>query len=231
MRSKKALGYDLLCLDVSVAARFWRRQNHLWRWIGPEIHLYRRGAFRRGTSKVSVRCGGNSLRCLQNHSHRCDQDAILDVLEGDIDEAPQPTQGLDFRKAELRVLQAQRGCNLHYKRSVLSAGWHVAPCDQAASLSGTRKWCIGQIEAANPALRAPPTPGQLLTYGWEKEAVHSACAQTIGHHQEDLAASVASALRDGDPDGVAGHMCRTVAKCGMSKKELEKRRARGNDEM
>merc|ERR1719335_615168 len=109
------------------------------------------------------------------------EDALLDVLEGD--EEADPTQPNEVRQQEHRVLKAQKGCNLHYKRSVLAAGWVVSACGKGAPPG--QKWCVGQVQAANPALRTM-SPKELLTYTWQKEAVYAACEHSVGRHQDKL---------------------------------------------
>jgi hypothetical protein len=121
-----------------------------------------------------------------------DEDRALDLLEGDIQDT-RTSIPIDIQME--RVLKSKRGCQRHFKDSLMALGWKLVACER-------NQFCIHK--------GTPRDADDMDTYTVENEALFYACENTIGANIDQIA-RLATKSRT-----TTGELCKRAAKCANS---------------
>eukprot|EP00929_Paragymnodinium_shiwhaense_P104085 TRINITY_DN6807_c0_g1_i2.p1 TRINITY_DN6807_c0_g1~~TRINITY_DN6807_c0_g1_i2.p1 ORF type:complete len:269 (-),score=58.55 TRINITY_DN6807_c0_g1_i2:107-913(-) len=150
------------------------------------------------------------LSSLLGKAENLAEDAIADVLEGNTD---YPMTGERVRD---QMLQHKRGCNKHFKDELVAKGWVLKTCNETGEVGGEK----GRA-AMDPCLfQSGETPSEMAVEVYElwKEGFFYACEQSIGAHNDDIAAFLANALPTSeDRTATLREACRVPGKCQKTK--------------
>jgi len=155
------------------------------------------------------------------------EDHIMDQLDGELE----GTVELTDNPQENRVNQNRKGCNKHFKDSLLLRGWAVQRCPEkpivttntdAESDAQPAVWCLQETNGQ--------TARDVDTYSTRNDAAFHACEQTVGRYGQEIAAFVAEQKEEGASLAtILRAACHGPAKCAASGRKARRkgRRRRG----